>query len=142
MRLALANPADVIGITVIHDHRFWRVDRTNGTTIDLASTWSKDELRLPIDEFRNCRVYLSQNELRTKYPRLIRAMRWASILTDGEATSAIYGYQVSGARDMGSEAVAHAGGSRAVIRHAIRCRHVVARQTRAQRSARQEAVCA
>lgn len=61
-----------------------------------------------------------------RYPRLLKCMRWAAILSYGEAECAIRDY-LDGYRGpgWGGEAVAHFGGPTAVIQAAIRCRHIV-----------------
>lgn len=64
------------------------------------------------------------DNIRRRYPRLIRSMRGAGLLTEAEATGALVEYQVFGIREgFGSKAVAHLGGQLAAIRHGIQCRH-------------------
>lgn len=64
-------------------------------------------------------------EIRRRYPRLIRSMRGAGLLTDTEAVSAVTEYKVFGVlNDFGSEAVVHLGGQLAAIRLGIRSRHL------------------
>jgi hypothetical protein len=58
-------------------------------------------------------------EIEKRYPRLIRAMQWAAILSDYEALDCIRAIQEK--RGSG-EAVSHFGGPVAVLRAAIRCR--------------------
>lgn len=65
------------------------------------------------------RYPMARDELRARYPRLIRSMRWASILSEGEACGALYQHQIG--NGWAGEAVNHAGGVVAVIRHARRC---------------------
>jgi hypothetical protein len=70
------------------------------------------------------------DEMRQRYPRLVRAMRYAGLLTETEAIGALVDYKVFGIREgFGSEAVAHLGGPLAAIRHGVRCRHLVKRLT-------------
>jgi hypothetical protein len=66
---------------------------------------------------------MTLDDIARRYPLLIRAMRWAAILTDGEAVSAIHLHQM-GDRYAG-EAVNHFGGIPAVFETALRCRHFV-----------------
>lgn len=66
---------------------------------------------------------MTRGEIERRYPRLIRAMRWAACLTPGEAVCAIYLYQMGD--DYSSEAVNHYGGNRAVIRDAFHGRATV-----------------
>lgn len=58
-------------------------------------------------------------EIEKRYPRLIRAMQWAAILSYYEALDCIRAIQEK--RGSG-EAVSHFGGPVAVFRAAIRCR--------------------
>jgi chorismate synthase len=64
------------------------------------------------------------DEIQRRYPRLIRCMRSAAVLTEAEAIGALVEYKVFGIREgFGSEAVAHLGGQLAAIRHGIQYRH-------------------
>jgi hypothetical protein len=64
------------------------------------------------------------DDIRRRYPRLIRSMCTAGLLTEAEAVGALVEYKVFGMRDdFGSEAVVHLGGQLAAIRHGIECRH-------------------
>lgn len=65
-----------------------------------------------------------QQSIRVKYPRLIRAMQWVAILSDGEAVGAIMDHTMGlSGPGFGCEAVHHFGGPEAVIRAAIQARH-------------------
>jgi hypothetical protein len=77
------------------------------------------------DQCIDRRTYrLTSDQLAVRYPRLIRALKWAAILSDGEAASAIRDYRDGfGAPGFGCEAVAHVGGPAAALRHAFRVRH-------------------
>ena len=64
------------------------------------------------------------DEIQRQYPRLIRCMRSAGLLTESEAIGALVEYKVFGIHeDFGSEAVAHLGGQLEAIRQGIRYRH-------------------
>lgn len=64
------------------------------------------------------------DEIQRQYPRLIRCMRSAGLLTESEAIGALVEYKVFGIREgFGSEAVAHLGGQLEAIRQGIRYRH-------------------
>jgi len=64
------------------------------------------------------------DEIQRRYPRLIRCMRSAAVLTEAEAIGVLVEYKVFGIREgFGSEAVAHLGGQLAAIRHGIQYRH-------------------
>jgi len=68
------------------------------------------------------RHYITHEEAARRFPRLLRAMRWASILSSTEAQSCIIMHMAG--HEWAGEAVNHAGGCKHVIRHGIRCRHV------------------
>lgn len=64
------------------------------------------------------------DEIRQRYPRLIRCMRNAGLLTESEAVGALVEYKVFGIHeDFGSEAVVHLDGQLEAIRHGIHYRH-------------------
>lgn len=64
------------------------------------------------------------DEIQRQYPRLIRCMRSAGLLTESEAIGALVEYKVFGIQEgFGSEAVAHLGGQLEAIRQGIRYRH-------------------
>jgi hypothetical protein len=64
--------------------------------------------------------------IQRRYPRLIRSMRSAGLLTESEAIGALVEYKVFGIREgFGSEAVAHLGGQLEAIRQGIKCRHFI-----------------
>jgi hypothetical protein len=75
------------------------------------------------------RVGLAMDHLERRYPRLLRAMRDAAILSQGEAQSALYMLlqahpTVRRSCCASCEAVAHFGGNLAVVRAAIRRRRL------------------
>jgi hypothetical protein len=59
---------------------------------------------------------MSYEQIRQRYPRLLRAMIWVAILSEGEAVGVIQGYQEG--REYTSEAVEAFGGASRVIRRA------------------------
>lgn len=130
MRLNNVNPSSVIGKTVIYRGQFWRVVQTDTNQVRVDKPWNSAKGLLSLDQFRESRVYPSCEEVRKTYPRLLRALRWACILTQGEAEECVHGYLTTGSYYMGSEAVAHMGGSRAALVHAIGRRHIFQRMQR------------
>lgn len=72
---------------------------------------------------------LSNEEVSRRYPRLIRAAKWAACLCTTEAEGAIIAHQTNRIHDWhfcgGSEAVAHYGGPQAVLSAAWKFRHWV-----------------
>lgn len=81
-------------------------------------------------------IPMSMDEMAERYPRLIRAMKWAAILTHYEAAATLRDIRYVGMgklrpdylRHGGGEAVSHFGGPAEVIKAAIRARHVTRRQ--------------
>lgn len=81
---------------------------------------------------------LTADQCATRYPRLVRAMRWAACLSAGEAACTLRDIAHVRAgilpadylRWGGGEAVSHFGGPRAVLEAAIRCRHITRTRTR------------
>lgn len=63
--------------------------------------------------------------VKRRYPRLLRVMAWVAILTESEAVNGlaayIYGFDGAG------EAVTHFGGPEAVVKHAVKSRHIYRR---------------
>ena len=63
------------------------------------------------------------DEMRERYPRLIRAIQQAGTLSEPEAVGALVDHKVFGVDDgFGSEAVENLGGPLAAVRHGIRFR--------------------
>lgn len=61
---------------------------------------------------------MSHAEIKRRYPRLLRSMIWMAVLSEGEAISAIQGYQATPKREYTSEAVGAYGGASQVIQRA------------------------
>lgn len=129
MRLINTSPASSVGETIIVKNQYWLVTGVKENEIHLKRSWSDETLTITPDEFKQSRRYPSRQEIASRYPRLLRALRWACILSYGEAECAVHGYITVGPHFMGSEAVAHVGGSLKAIRHAIRCRSAVRLET-------------
>jgi hypothetical protein len=70
-------------------------------------------------------VYLPNEEVAHRWPRLLRAMCWAACLNDAEAVSCLVMHRAG--HGFAGEAVNHYGGCVAVIRSAIRCRRAARR---------------
>lgn len=77
-------------------------------------------------------AHLDLDQCAHRYPRLLRAVKWAACLSHTEAAATLrdirdvcHGYLEPGYLKWGGgEAVAHFGGPQAVITAAIRIRHV------------------
>jgi hypothetical protein len=74
--------------------------------------------------------WLSPDELRQRYPRLLAAARHAAILADTEAIHALQRYRAG--CPVAGEAVNHYGGTRAVLEAAYRHRHAAQGEARAR----------
>ncbi len=128
MRLVKVLPESVVGKTIIFRNQFWHVDAvTDHLRLSKYYMGNSTKGRLEFRQLDDCRLYLSHEAVAKGYPRLIKALRFACILTQSEAESCLQGYLTTGSRYIGSEAVAHVGGSLAAIQHAIRCRKLVQR---------------
>jgi hypothetical protein len=66
------------------------------------------------DDMKNIRNLIA------RYPRLLRAMKWVAVLSDGEAEACLRDYKAG--LDYSGEAVNHFGGTKAVIERAIATR--------------------
>lgn len=75
------------------------------------------------------RVARSAEECARRFPRLLRCAQWAAILSSGEAACALRDIELRD-RWAGGEAVSHFGGPEAVVRAAVRVRHIVRREGR------------
>ena len=113
----------LLGRTIRFQGNWWSVTGIEDDRILLSANGKKGSLRN--DLLQKCTLYPTHDEVQSRYPLLVRALRWAAILTPGEATGALVGHLVNGPFSAVSEAVAHFGGSANAIRQAIRCRHVV-----------------
>jgi hypothetical protein len=65
---------------------------------------------------------LPYGQIEHRYPLLMRAMRWAAILSVTESADCIRALQE---HRLSGEAVNHFGGPLAVLAAAIRCRHMM-----------------
>ena len=132
MRLVNTTPETVVGKTIIFRNQFWHVDTVVEDELRLSKYYMGNSTkgRLQLRQLADCRLYLSHEAVASAYPRLIKALLYACLLTRSEAESCLQGYLTTGSGYIGSEAVAHVGGSLAAIRHAIRCRKIVRRVRR------------
>lgn len=133
MKLRNQNPADHLGRTVIWRNKPMRIEsitpdgirvKRNGVTVESGL--------LRFDQFAQCTLYPTHGEVAARFPKLLRALRWACFLTQAEAEATVHGAKTTGPFFMGTEAISHLGGSGNAIRQAMRCRHSVQRQPVAQ----------
>lgn len=128
MKLKNRNPADFVGRTIIYRHQAWKVDAVHGNAISLSRPAREEKGLLRLEQFFECRLYPTCEEVLEQFPMLVRALRGACSLSQSEAVDAVHGMITTGSYYMGSETVAHMGGSENAIRHAWRRRHNVQRQ--------------
>lgn len=128
MKLKLRNPINFIGRTILYRHQAWSVEEVVAATIHLSRPGLAQKGQIKVSQFSECRAYPTREEVLARFPMLLRALRFACMLTHGEAVDAIHGMISSGPYYMGSEAVAHVGGAANAINHAWRRRHNVQRQ--------------
>lgn len=117
---------DLVGRT-IKDYvgNWWKVSGFNGEHIFLSTPSGHAQGRMHLNSLKRCHLYPTHEEIEKRYPRLIRALKWVTISPHGEVVSTLVGHIVDGPFSKSSETVAQFGGSAAVIRQAIRCRHCV-----------------
>lgn len=124
MNLINRDPAQYVGRTIIFRHQFWLLDEVN-ESLQLSKPGLGHKGKLTRAQFNTCRLYMSADEIRKHYPKIIRLLRAVCNLTEGEAVSAVQGYFTTGPSFNGSEALARIGGSYAAITRALRFRNVV-----------------
>jgi hypothetical protein len=131
MRLKNQNPRNYIGRTIIFRHQAWRVDGVDDTHVLLSKPGLQEKGLLLHRLFEQCRLFPQPTEIRARFPKLLRALRTVCNLTTLEAENAVFCMITYGQHFMGSEAIAHIGGSGRAIalcwRHRTRVRESFAR---------------
>lgn len=113
------------GDSVIIDGMVFEICGVSSEVVSLFSPCDLSEHQIELSKLNGCRFFIDLPGIENRYRRLIKTMIQSCLLTTGEATNALFGLRVRGLHDQGSEAVAHAGGSAAAVRQALRCRHYV-----------------
>ena len=111
MRLKNQNPHNYIGRTIIFRHQAWQVDGVDDTHVLLSKPGLQEKGLLLHRLFDQCRLYPQPAEIRTRFPKLLRALRTVCNLTTLEAENAVFCMITYGEHFMGSEAIAHIGGA-------------------------------
>lgn len=131
MKLNNHNPRDYIGRTIIHRAGAWRIDGVDDEHVLLSKPGLNSEGKLRLDQFGSCTLFPSAGDIQTRFPKLLRALRTVCNLTSGEAENALLGMITNGPFFVGSEALAHLGGSANAVglcwRHRDRVRESFAR---------------
>jgi hypothetical protein len=71
---------------------------------------------------KDCRLFLTREEVARHYPRLLEELRSGCHLSAQEAQDLLVGMMTTGSYWMGNEAIARIGGAREAVLHALRCR--------------------
>lgn len=131
MKLKNHNPHAYIGRTITFRHVAWRVDAVNGEYVELSKPGLNQTGKLRLELFSQCSLFPSADEIRTRFPKLLRALRTVCNLTTGESENALFGMLINGPFFSGSEAIAHIGGAGRAVqlcwRHRNRVRESFAR---------------
>jgi hypothetical protein len=131
MKLNNQDPRKFIGRTIIFRHQAWLIDGVDGTHVKLSKPGLQEKGLLLLHLFSQCRLYPQPDEIRARFPKLLRALRTVCNLTTLEAENAVFCMITYGQHFMGSEAIAHIGGAGRAIalcwRHRTRVRESFAR---------------
>lgn len=111
MKLKNQDPRALIGRTIIFRGVAWRIDSVNDDDIELSKPGLDQKGRLRRDLFTQCSLFPSLDEIRTRFPKLLRALRTVCNLTTGESENALFGMIINGPFFSGSEALSHIGGA-------------------------------
>lgn len=123
MRLKNRNPAKFVGRTIIYRHAAWKIDSVAGDTIHLSKPGLAHKGQLRLDQFADCRLFPTREEVIAQFPKLIRALGRVCKLSQYDAAGAIRGMVTTGSYYMDSEAIAMLGGSGNAMGLAWRGRH-------------------
>lgn len=136
MKLRNRDPRDYIGRTIIFRHEAWLLDGVDTEHVLLSKPGLDKKGKLRLELFASCELYPDAAEIRTRFPKLLRALVTVCNLTSREAENAVFCMITYGRQFMGSEAIAHIGGPQRAIGlcwlHRTRVREFFARQAAAQ----------
>jgi hypothetical protein len=125
MKLKNRDPRSYIGRTIFYKGVAWQITKVDDENVHLYKPGQNQHGRLRLELFGQCKLYPEASEIRTRFPRLLRALRTACNLTTGEAENAVLGMTVNGPFFAGSEALAHIGGAGNAVRVCWRVRRQV-----------------
>lgn len=139
MKLRNRDPRDYIGRTILFRHVAWRIDGVDSEHVLLSKPALEQKGKLRLELFASCELYPDAAEIRTRFPKLLRALVTVCNLTSREAENAVFCMITYGRQFMGSEAIAHIGGPERAIglcwQHRTRVREFFARHAVAQAAA-------
>lgn len=123
MKLKNRNPAHFVGRTIIYRHQAWKIASVSGAEIQLCKAGLALKGMIRLDQFAECRLFPTREEVMAKFPKLIGALGRACKVSQADAVGAIRGMITTGSYYMDSEAIAMLGGSANAMRLALRDRH-------------------
>jgi len=125
VKLKNRNPHDFIGRTIIFRHEAWLIESVDNAHVVLNRPALDQRGLLMLELFGQCQLYPLPDEIRARYPKLLRALKTVCVLTELETVNAIFCMITYGPRFMGSEAIAHIGGPQRAIERCWMHRHRV-----------------
>jgi len=125
MKLKNRDPHAYIGRTILCKGTAWQITKVDDEHIHLYKPGSNEHGKLMPYLFGRCRLFPPASEIRTRFPKLLRALRTVCNLTSGEAENAVLGIVVHGYFFSGSEAVALLGGGGNAVQRCWRFRRQV-----------------
>jgi len=117
MKLKNRNPQDYVGRTILFRNDAWHIDAVDNTHVLVSKPGLQTTGKLMLELFAQCTLFPSPDEIRARYPKVLRALKAVCNLTSGEAENAVLGFIICGWSFKGSEALAHVGGSGNAINH-------------------------
>jgi hypothetical protein len=123
MKLVNRNPAMFVGRTIIHRHQAWKIQSVSADTIYLIKPAIGQKGQLRLNQFAECRLFQTREEVIAQFPKLIRAIGRVCKLSQIEAAVAIRGMLTTGSYYMDSEAIALLGGSGRAVTLAFKGRN-------------------
>lgn len=111
MKLVNRNPANFVGRTIIYRHQAWKIQSVSVDTIHLSKPALGQKGQMRPEQFAECRLFQTRDEIIAQFPKLIRALGRICKLSQAEAAVAIRGTLTTGSYYMDSEAIALLGGS-------------------------------
>jgi hypothetical protein len=111
------------GRTIVFRHVFWEVEGADGDNVMLRhGACGEQRGILQRRQMKDCRLFLTREEVARHYPRLLEELRSGCHLSAQEAQDLLVGMMTTGSYWMGNEAIARIGGAREAVLHALRCR--------------------
>lgn len=123
MKLVNHNPANLVGRTIIYRHQSWKIQSVSDGKVYLSRPELGHKGHLRLNQFAECRLFQTREEVIAQFPKLIRALGRVCNLSQNDAAVAIRGMRTTGSYYMDSEAIALLGGSGRAVALAFRGRN-------------------